>query len=365
MKILHIVEDFSIRSGGLRTVINSLDSHLKKLGHSSYVLSSDKEDEDDIYLIKSRNKWLYSNKWKQQIHKIVTQKEINLIHIHGVWLYPQLVGAKYATKHQIPFILSCHGMYQPWLWKKNTFIKKAYLKLLSKRLFSKATVIHSITKEETNNLKKIFNKNRFVEIPNLISFLDRKSEDVNKENIEKSILYLGRINKTKGIDVLIEAFGNLKNKEITLKIAGGFNDYKTELEKLVNKLKLTNRVVFLGMVKGKQKEDLIRNSWIMASPTFSDVIGMVNLEAALNKTPVITTRDTGLNKDWSSNGGILIDANVEELTIALEESLKWTFEERVNKGSLLFNFVNQHYSWESRIKDWELLYKKVVQDEIN
>lgn len=365
MKILHIVEDFSIRSGGLRTVINSLDSHLKKLGHSSYVLSSDKEDEDDIYLIKSSNKWLYSNKWKQQIHKIVTQKEINLIHIHGVWLYPQLVGAKYASKHQIPFVLSCHGMYQPWLWKKNTFIKKTYLKLLSKRLFSKATVIHSITKEETYNLKKIFKKNKFSEIPNLISFSDRITDNINKRHIEKSILYLGRINKTKGIDLLIKAFEKIENKEITLKIAGEFNEYKIELERLVGSLKLTKKVVFLGMVKGNQKEELIKNSWVMASPTFSDVIGMVNLEAALNKTPIITTRNTGLHKDWNINGGTLIEANVEELTKALKESMNWSLEERVNKGSLLFDFAKQHYSWESRIYDWELLYKKVVLDEIN
>ena len=365
MKILHIVEDFSVKSGGLRTVVKSLDSQLKKIGHSSYILSSDKEKDDQIYLTKSNNKWLYSNKWQHQLHKIVTQNQINLIHIHGVWLYPQLVGAIYASKNNIPFVLSCHGMYQPWLWKKSTYKKKLYLKLLSKRLFSKAAIIHSITKEETNNLKKIFAKNQFIEIPNLISFSNKTTEETKNKKLEKSILYLGRINKTKGIDVLIKAFNEIENKGVTLKIAGNFNDYKVELDDLIDRYKLTNKVIFVGMVKGKQKEDLINNSWVMVSPTFSDVIGMVNLEAGLNKTPMITTNNTGLHKDWSNNGGILINANVKELSEALNESLNWSQKERDRKGVLLFNFVKEFYSWENRLNEWELLYKKAIQDEID
>jgi hypothetical protein len=64
MKILHIVEDFSVKSGGLRTVILNLDFYLKKLGHKSYILASDKEYSDDIFVVKAANKWLYSREWK-------------------------------------------------------------------------------------------------------------------------------------------------------------------------------------------------------------------------------------------------------------------------------------------------------------
>ena len=61
MKILHIVEDFSIKSGGLRTVIKNLDFHLKKLGHDSFILAYDKEKNDDVFVLNATNKWLYSN----------------------------------------------------------------------------------------------------------------------------------------------------------------------------------------------------------------------------------------------------------------------------------------------------------------
>lgn len=360
MKILHIVEDFSLNSGGLRTVIKNLDFHLKSKGYESYILASNKEKEDDIFLVETNNKWLYSNKWIGVIDSIVKKHGIEIIHIHGVWLFPQFIGAKYAVKNNIPLVLSSHGMYQPWLWKKGTLKKKIYFYFLSKKWFSKASIIHAITPDETTNLRTHFKKNKFIEIPNLISIYAEKEQVLNTE---KYILYLGRLNKTKGIDLLINAFSQIDNQNIKLKIAGGFNNYKIELETLVRSLNLTNKVEFLSLVKNEVKSKLIKNSWVMVSPSYSDVIGMVNLEAAALKTPMITTYNTGLKKEWNTNGGKLINPNIEELKNALTEVLNWTIEERNTNGKHLFDFVEQHYSWKSRLKDWRNLYKNALKNE--
>ena len=245
-------------------------------------------------------------------------------------------------------------MYQPWLWKKNTLIKKLYVNFLSKKWFLKASVIHSITSDETANLKEMFSKKNLVEIPNLISF---PKDNISYTAKEKYILYLGRLNKTKGIDLLIKSFSEIKDKNITLKIAGEFNDYKEELLAIVKSLSLETKIVFLGIVKNEIKTNLIKNAWALVSPTYSDVIGMVNLEGASFKTPVITTYNTGLKKEWNDNGGRLINPTLEELKEVLLEITEWSLEERNRNGNKLFNFVKQNYSWEKRISDWEDLYK--------
>jgi glycosyltransferase involved in cell wall biosynthesis len=360
MKILHIVEDFSVKSGGLRTVIKNLDFYLNKLGHNSFVIASDKENSDAVFVVKATNKWLYSKEWKKKISKIIKEHQIELIHIHGAWLYPQYIGAKIASKKKIPIILSLHGMFQPWLWKKGTLKKKLYFYLLSKKYFSKSKIIHTITPQETKTIKGFFKRNKLVEIPNLISIIEQKNK---VKNIEKNILYLGRLNKTKGIDLLIKAFSKIDNKQIKLQIVGGINSYQKELEELVESLKLKEKVTFLGEVKGEEKTKLIQNAWVMASPTYSDVIGMVNLEAAALKTPIITTYNSGLKSEWNLNGGKLINPNVEELMEALTETLNWSLEKRNAQGELLYKYVNKEYSWDNRLKDWELLYKKAIVNE--
>ncbi|MDG1528394.1 MAG: glycosyltransferase [Polaribacter sp.] len=360
MKILHIVEDFSIKSGGLRTVIKNLDFHLKKLGHDSFILASDKEKNDDVFVLNATNKWLYSRNWKNKILKIIGEQKIELIHIHGAWLYPQFIGAKIAIQKKIPMILSLHGMFQPWLWKKGTLKKKLYFYLLSKKYFAKAEFIHTITAQETETIKEFFKRNEIIEIPNLIT-IDKL--EIANNNIKKNVVYLGRINQTKGIDLLIKAFSRIENQGFQLKIAGGFNSHQKELERLVKSLKLERKVAFIGEVKGEEKINLIRTAWVMVSPSYSDVIGMVNLEAASFKTPMITTFKTGLNKDWNTNGGFLINPNLEELIITLKESLNWSLKERVSKGELLYKFVEKEYSWENKLKDWEALYKKATVNE--
>jgi glycosyltransferase involved in cell wall biosynthesis len=360
MKILHIVEDFSVKSGGLRTVIKNLDFYLKKLGHNSFILASNKEKNDDIFVVKSTNKWLYSTEWKTKISKIIDEHKIELIHIHGAWLYPQYIGAKMASQKKIPMVLSLHGMFQPWLWKKGRLKKKLYFYLVSKKYFFKAATIHSITSQETKTIKGFFKRSNVVEIPNLIT-IDKVNEECNIS--DKKIVYLGRLNKTKGIDLLIKAFSIINNQDIKLVIAGRFNAYKNELEILIDSLNIKEKVEFLGEVKGEEKIKLIQTAWVMASPTYSDVIGMVNLEAASLKTPIITTHITGLNENWNTNGGRLINPNVEELAKALKETLNWSLEERLAQGELLFKFVKTAYSWEHRLKDWESLYKKAIVNE--
>ena len=116
-------------------------------------------------------------------------------------------------------------------------------------------------------------------------------------------------------------------------------------------------------MKGEQKENIIKKVWVMASPTYSDVIGMVNLEAASLKTPMITTFTTGLKPEWNLNGGRLIHATIDELSEVLSEALNWSLEERNAQGILLYNYVKNEYSWEKKLKDWELLYKKAIVNE--
>jgi glycosyltransferase involved in cell wall biosynthesis len=363
INILHVTEDYSLSSGGLRTVINDLNNHLNSVKNiNSYIISSKEEKGDNIELVKNAidQTWLYSSQWNEKFIEITNSYRIDVIHIHGVWMYPQYIAAKFAVKNKIPFIISSHGMYEPWLWTKGRLKKNLYFKFLVKSLFSKASRIHAITNPEKNNLKKLFPQNEIIEIPNLINF--KKIPENKYYSKEKYLLYLGRLHEKKGIELLIRSFSKLNDDSLILKIAGGFNEYKIELDKLIEKLSLQSRVQFIGLVTGEKKAKLFKDAFLFVAPSYSEVIGMVNLEAASLKTPVITTFQTGLRKEWNENGGILINPNQDELTQALEKVLKWTKKERDIKGEILYNFVKQNYSWESRLSDWINIYSDIIKE---
>ena len=41
-------------------------------------------------------------------------------------MFPQFIAAKFCSDNKIPFVLTTHGMYEPWLWEKGTLKKKIY-----------------------------------------------------------------------------------------------------------------------------------------------------------------------------------------------------------------------------------------------
>lgn len=365
MNILHIVENYTFKSGGVREAVSNLNQALNSVnGVHSFVLSNKCEADDDVILTnKSMKIWLYTPNFHRVLKQICKEKKIDIIHIHGVWMHLQYGAAKFALKNKIPFILSSHGMYDPWFWKKGRLKKFLYFNFVSKKVFNKSTIKHAITYLESDNLKKFFPKSKIQLIPNLIFF---NNEIKNKGNEEvdfksKYILSLGRIHPVKGIDLIINALNLIDKEDFTLKIAGANNAYQKKLRELVISKGLQNRVEFLGMVSGNIKEELYKNAFLFVSPSSTEAIGIVNLEAARFKTPVITSFNTGLDKDWASNGGILITPNENELVKALQTALNWTNEERNNNGQKLYSFVKKNYSWEQRISDWVNLYKQMIE----
>lgn len=358
MKVLHVLEDFSRSSGGVRTVVEDLHQRLIKNDIISNIITPRAEDHDDVVLVDGGdNPWTYTKDLKHKLKSLHNNKRVDVIHIHGVWMFPQYYAAKFAYKNNIPFIISSHGMYEPWLWSKGTIKKKTYFNIVSRPIFKKANYIHAITGDESLNLRKLFPITPIVEIPNLIDSFDINFE--YEEPKEKYILYLGRIDEKKGIDLLINAYARIKPKGVRLKIAGAFNSYKNQLEELVKSLKLEGEVDFLGRVIGHEKADLFKNAYVFVAPSHSEVVGMVNLEAAILKTPVITTFQTGLDKAWNDHGGILVNPLLDEIENALKIALNWTIQERNRNGEHLRSFVLNKYSWQNRFKDWVKLYKEM------
>jgi glycosyltransferase involved in cell wall biosynthesis len=344
--LYHIAEDVSRASGGVRTVVKDIQTQFP----DSKILTTVKDQDDlNIQEFSKKGPWLYSTDLNVHLNDIAST---SIFHIHGVWMHAQYTAAKIASKRNTPFVLSPHGMYEPWLWEEGKLKKKLYFNLVSRSAFAKARYIHAITPEEQKNLQKLFPKTEVVCIPNAVEIEEMVER---KEPLRPYFLFLGRIHSKKGLELLIDVFASLKTLDFDLKIAGPENTYASQLKEKVKQLN-DSRIEFLGAVRGQEKKQLFRNAHVFVAPSYSEVVGMVNLEAAMMGTPVITTHQTGLLNEWSHNGGILINPNREELRNAMVDASKWTNQERDTAGKKLREFVIKEYSWKVNKPKWEALY---------
>ena len=111
-------------------------------------------------------------------------------------------------------------------------------------------------------------------------------------------LYVGRLWRGKGIDVLIDAYESLRRDSIecSLVIAGAGE----EEGRLRARTKAMDRVVFAGFVEGAALRDWYHAADVLVFPTLGDAYGLVVLEAMACGLPVIATTAAGTLRTESS-----------------------------------------------------------------
>lgn len=106
---------------------------------------------------------------------------------------------------------------------------------------------------------------------------------------EQVVLFVGRLNYYKGVEHLIDAFADLDSSASLLIVGDG--ERREELEKRVEKLNMSDRVLFLGHVSDSRLQSLYNVADIFALPSVepSEAFGIVQLEAMAHETPVVNT----------------------------------------------------------------------------
>jgi glycosyltransferase involved in cell wall biosynthesis len=377
--IFQIDEDYSPSHAGITTVVAQLSGYLAGQGIPTTILTAgegSKPTAAGVDLVKfplSR----FGRRWRYPVGMKAYLKEVArtpgaLFHLHGPWCAPQWLGSLTARRFRVPALLSPHSALEPWFWHYGSIQRlryQAYWRLLAYPVFRHLAIIHAITATERDNLAKLFPGQRLELIHNAINLAeaDEALATANSEpTLETScryLLFLGQLHPKKGIDILIKSFSQVcEGRDFRLLIVGPdkSSQYSSYLKALVTELGLVSRVRFMGPIYGPQKWQLYRNAWAVCFPSYSEVIGLVNLEAAAVSTPVVTSYNTGL-LDWEEGGGILVYPRVEDLTRALQQILSWSDSERQDRGRQLRRLVERRYSWEAVGPQWSNLYSDLLE----
>ena len=124
---------------------------------------------------------------------------------------------------------------------------------------------------------------------------DYLTPDQSVRSLMPLFIYVGRLKRYKGVDLVIRAFAALGDPRTSLEIAGT-GDYRPVLEQLARELGVESRVHFLGFIPEASKLALLRRAWaaMLASP--KEGWGISNMEAAASGTPVIASDSPGIRE---------------------------------------------------------------------
>jgi glycosyltransferase involved in cell wall biosynthesis len=264
-----------------------------------------------------------------------------------------------ATNHFMPENIT-HYLHLP------TFIEKFINNLAWKdcaRVLSKTNEITSPTDIASNLLSKYLDKH----IHSISNGIDTKyfyPREVKEDFIKKYklpskfVLFVGRLDKEKNIDVVIRAMSLIKNNDIHLVIAGNGNE-RTYLENLTNQLLQKQRVHFLGFVSDEDLPNLYASAKCFINMGTAELQSIVTMEAMATHLPIIGADAVALPNLIHTDNGILIKpGDVQGVAKALFEIFKDTTKMK-QMGLASYKYIKEH-DINHVLTQYEDLYKQVL-----
>ena len=290
----------SLTSGGAEKVLSILANELVKKNNVEIIFLEKKE----FYELDKRIKKTYLSNFNGEENGIkklifipilawrlknyIKNNNIKLIQSHifranYVNVLAKLLGANHKTQ------LVTAGRVSRY--KELGIIGKINLFLI-KNLYSKADLLISKSKGMKVDIQKLFNfKNKHIVINNpydiekIEQLLRQKVENFVFDNNKIYLISIGRLIKLKRHNEVIEILPKLPDYVELIILGNG--EEKENLQKLSKKLKIENRVHFLGQVKNPYK--YLVKSDIFISCSESEGFPNVLVEAMICKTPIISS----------------------------------------------------------------------------
>jgi D-inositol-3-phosphate glycosyltransferase len=113
----------------------------------------------------------------------------------------------------------------------------------------------------------------------------------------KNILFVGRLEPLKGLDILFKAVASLENtRDITLNVVGGDENSqeKDRLQELASRMQLTDSIRFIGSVSQDELPVHYNAADVCVLPSHYESFGLAALEAAACGRPVVASEVGGL-----------------------------------------------------------------------
>lgn len=368
MKIGLVCPYTMARDGGVQEVVRVLQSELTKRGHSAKIISfqppsgqtvSDTSSmilvgagTDVKALFHTTGQFSYSAN-TTQLDEILEREQFDILHFHEPWV--PMLSRQLLVRSKAVNLATFHAKLPDTVMTKT--IEKVitpYTKSILKYLDG-YTAVSDAASEYISSLTD----ERIQIIPNGIDLTKYKSRDKQPDN--KTILYIGRLEKRKGVKYLLKAYRQLIKTEPDARlIIVGDGPERPKLEASVQAWKLP-KVEFLGFVSESKKLDLLHNAAVFCSPAlFGESFGIVLLEAMARGVPVVAGNNPGYASVMKDTGEVSLvnPRRSKEFAARLQQFLN---DEALQKEWLAWaqTYVKQ-FNYPKVVDMYETLYKQAT-----
>jgi glycosyltransferase involved in cell wall biosynthesis len=279
---------------------------------------------------------------------------VDLVHAHGVWNSIVLAMARVARRRRIPYVVSTHGALHPVCMRDRAAKKRTALAIGWRRMLRDATRVLCLNEPEATESNRIARAEVSTVIPNGIDVAAIPTPDVAAFRARVPALggrpyfvFLGRLDKLKGLDLLFEAFVRYRQSggAADLVIVGPDWGALKPLSLLVRAADLEAHVHVVGPLYDATKFGALAGAIAFVHRPRYEAFGLAVLEAMAVGTPAIVSDACLLPLGGTEDGLVRTAADAEGFAHALER-LAANPVERDSLGARARAVVQAHFDWD-------------------
>ena len=387
MKILHIIPSLSPKHGGPSFALPLIARSLREAGVQMDVTTTDDDGPDDrlsvplgqpverdgaryFYFRKQTEFYKFSWPFRRWLSREVCNYD--LVHIHALFSYTSVCAARIARRQRVPYIVRPLGVLNQWgMANRRPFLKRLSFRFIEQPILHHAAAIHYTSEQERIEAEIAGATARPFVIPlgldlapfqTLASperFLRRWPQTAGRE----IVLFLSRLDPKKGMDLLIDAFAELKQRRTNalLVIAGdGEVGFVRHLRERAEKRGIASDVMWTGFLDGGDKLSALAAAKAFVLPSYSENFGIAAVEALAAGVPVIVTKGVGIAGEIQrADAGIVVPGNSAKLAEAMHRLLSEPeLAQRLSANGR--KLAREHYSLEVMGSALSAMYRSVL-----
>ena len=301
-----------------------------------------------------------------QALKLSRKVHLNIIHGNGeesffIPYLAKLAGSKFILTSHSPFIPETGIIralrYPIQLFKRLNFYLLRTAVIKADLLFTYSNFSKRLVKDGVNGE---YNK----EIKTISPGVDQSwlNVAIKKKDEFSDLLYFGRIEHEKGIDILLKSFANVHQKFPSLKLhligEGNYLDYSKKLSKELN---INSRTIFCGWKEKQEIQKIMSGCDLCVLPSRIESFGLTIAESMAAGIPVISTT-AGAIPEIMKDGetGLLVPPDdIEALKIAIIYALE-NRDKMQSRAKAAQEKVKKFFSWDSAAKKHIEIYKSLL-----
>lgn len=295
--------------------------------------------------------------------ELLLAADLDCLHLHGIWMYPSRAATIWARRTGRPFLISPHGMLDPWITGRGRWKKALARWGYERSSWRTASLLHALTVRESQDIARETGRQDTVVIANA----GPAAWSVPTRPRPPHLLFISRIHPKKNLAALLSAWRDLcatgdAPAEARLTIAGWGDpgDVRAFEAELAG---APGSVRFVGPCFGAMKEQELSQARFVILPSFSEGLPMTLLESWAAGTPTLHSAGCNLPEAFAAGAALDCGTSAETIQACLRDALMMPDERWLAMAAAAQHLAARQFSADGIAACWAQAYGQLLKDE--